>query len=487
MRLRKLPYLFAVAILFLLHVPHAQSIGFKAKPAKMMDEAFEKVDLADQASDDQAFQKAVSLYRSALETFNDISRDYPLWNPELLDLKRSYCEHQLSMALDELGGNTEVVPPPVSRPDPPPRESSLTGTSSPRVAETSREAELLKTIEALRAQLAAGIDSPVGERELVNEFNKLSREHNELQGEHSQLKARYEALQRERDSLDNDSSASSKDMRKLKKEIETLSKNGIQLLNDKKDLEKEVAILKAEKEELKKRLSPGQADLTSSASFSADDGARTTAAHHGTAGMMGPPSPVDSFAPTPAPPKAPPTQPAVNSSGEPVIFPSLAGRYTNQPPVRTTRQPVVSLPIHNDIKSLIKGGLFNQAIQAADEGLALQPGDKQLYLLKGMAGCRAGQFDLAVDTLQQLLVMDTTNEHGWVLLGTAQMALNNTWKASEAFHKALELNPNSPEANYNMAQILVSVDDLVAARECYTRCVRAGGRRDAALEKRLNP
>ena len=297
-------------------------------------------------------------------------------------------------------------------------------------------------------------------------------------------------MKRERDSLDSSSELTGKDKRMMKKQIDDLTKNGVQLLNDKKQLQKEVAMLQAEKDELKKLISDGGGSPFASAANASSSGAE------------GPPSPLDGLASSSIPPIAPPpgtspTQPSAQpgpdsaSGADPVLFPSLAGKYKDQPPAITPTRPAPARPApvsaeHQKLKELIRGGKFDEAVRRADQYLTLAPGDPQLLLMKGLAATRTGQFDAAVDALKRLTSSVPRHENGWVLLGTAYMAQKNTWKASESFHKALAINPDSPEANYNMAQILVSVEDVAAARQCYMKSLQAGGQRDAALEKRLN-
>ena len=152
-----------------------QAIGLKPKPARLMEDAFEKVDAADEAVEDKKTDKGVALYREALDIFNSISRDYPLWNPELLDLKRSYCEHQLSMALEMRGqpASPEPLPAPLPPPStaPEPSDETPAGPSllpPPAVtptnpADLATKEELLDIIDELQKQLKAK-NAPKGDR-----------------------------------------------------------------------------------------------------------------------------------------------------------------------------------------------------------------------------------------------------------------------------------------------------------------------------------
>jgi tetratricopeptide (TPR) repeat protein len=140
-----------------------------------------------------------------------------------------------------------------------------------------------------------------------------------------------------------------------------------------------------------------------------------------------------------------------------------------------------------EARRLIDSGDNETAMTLLEETRALLPGETDLTLLQGLACCHAGKFDRAAPLLKEAVKQDSGNAAAFVALGTAQMGLGELGPARVAMEQALKLAPKSPEAHYNMAQILLTVDppDLVGANEHYRQALALGSQPDPTIEETL--
>jgi tetratricopeptide (TPR) repeat protein len=72
------------------------------------------------------------------------------------------------------------------------------------------------------------------------------------------------------------------------------------------------------------------------------------------------------------------------------------------------------------------------------------------------------------------------SERGWVGVGVCHMAEGDPNEAGAALRRALQLNPNSPEAHFNMGELSMRIQDWAGAVREFERCIelRSGGARD---------
>ena len=92
-------------------------------------------------------------------------------------------------------------------------------------------------------------------------------------------------------------------------------------------------------------------------------------------------------------------------------------------------------------RSHFQAGEFGKAREAAMAGLQAAPDDAELLSLAGRAGVEVGSDD-AVDQLHRVAELQPDSADAWHDFGDALATEGRDHEASEAFKKALELNPD---------------------------------------------
>ncbi|OVE75725.1 hypothetical protein BVX97_03700 [bacterium E08(2017)] len=121
------------------------------------------------------------------------------------------------------------------------------------------------------------------------------------------------------------------------------------------------------------------------------------------------------------------------------------------------------------------------------KAINIDPDNRTVRLLLGISQCQAGKYKDAIFILDELVTEDKTNAKAHIVLGAAYLALGDNNKAKRSTIKALKLNPNSKEANFNMAQILIDSDppNKETAAKYYRKALQLGAIRNATLELSL--
>eukprot|EP00211_Chloroparvula_japonica_P017065 CAMPEP_0119140986 /NCGR_PEP_ID=MMETSP1310-20130426/30168_1 /TAXON_ID=464262 /ORGANISM="Genus nov. species nov., Strain RCC2339" /LENGTH=299 /DNA_ID=CAMNT_0007132393 /DNA_START=106 /DNA_END=1005 /DNA_ORIENTATION=+ len=137
---------------------------------------------------------------------------------------------------------------------------------------------------------------------------------------------------------------------------------------------------------------------------------------------------------------------------------------------------------------------LEKALEAYDEGLAIWESEQGLHA-KSNVLVRLGRLDEALETLEALTELYPTSVSGWTNLGSLLQREKRVVDAQTAYRKALELDQNSPEVQFNICAILVDGGEPQAALDCFDLVIRtfpdfkrAHVGRGVALEKlnRLN-
>lgn len=155
--------------------------------------------------------------------------------------------------------------------------------------------------------------------------------------------------------------------------------------------------------------------------------------------------------------------------------------------VKSNTYVLLPAAIRAEAVRLMQENQFNKAMSLLREGIEVMPDRRDFEVLAGVVACRAGQFDIAVSILKPFDTKKPVNADALLTLGTAWMGLGKIGEARVATEKALLLNPKSAEANYNMAQIYLTIkpSNPVAAEKYYRQALDLGLEADADFENSL--
>jgi len=187
------------------------------------------------------------------------------------------------------------------------------------------------------------------------------------------------------------------------------------------------------------------------------------------------PAPVPvAVTPTPQPP--PLIAPAALPVPAPIIEPT-----TNTPPSADALRQLAREHLHQ--------GRASDARDVLLDALRLDPDDFNSRLMIGAAQCILGQYLDALFVLEPLAQEFPSNTAVQVALSTAHLGLSQPETARDDLTRALEIEPDSPIAHYNMARVLLLLnrDDTTAAAEHYQRALQLGAEADPALDAQWPP
>ncbi len=144
--------------------------------------------------------------------------------------------------------------------------------------------------------------------------------------------------------------------------------------------------------------------------------------------------------------------------------------------------------IWNETRRLLQDGNAPEASTLVQEARRLFPGDANLTTLHGIVACRAGRFEEAIRILQPVTGRSSSNTTALITLGSAHLAMGRMGDARVAMEQAVKSNPSSPEAHFNLAQILVNIRpaDVAGAQAHYKQAVDLGMNPDPDFENALN-
>ncbi|MEI6167830.1 MAG: tetratricopeptide repeat protein [bacterium] len=147
----------------------------------------------------------------------------------------------------------------------------------------------------------------------------------------------------------------------------------------------------------------------------------------------------------------------------------------------------VAAAVKTEANGLMKTNDVAPAIALLTEAIELMPSETDLVVLLAVADCRAGRFDQAVKLMMPFDVWRAKNADALLTLGTAYMGLGEIGKARDAMEKVLAIKPDSAEAHYNLAQILITIapPDITLSQEHYQRAIELGCSVDLDYENAL--
>lgn len=134
-------------------------------------------------------------------------------------------------------------------------------------------------------------------------------------------------------------------------------------------------------------------------------------------------------------------------------------------------------------EALLEMGAFDQAAEAAQRLLVLQPDNVDALLMSGRAHIARGQAFYGIASLEKARTLAPNDWRPLSLLGVAYQQVRRTDDARAAWNEGLRLSPDNPAILTNAGMALAATGDAASAE---TLLRRAAARPDATLKTRLN-
>ncbi len=128
-----------------------------------------------------------------------------------------------------------------------------------------------------------------------------------------------------------------------------------------------------------------------------------------------------------------------------------------------------------------------EARKLVDQVLELDDRNARAFGLRGALKFREGHLGSARSDLQRALRLDENNAYNHNYLGVVYHEMGRTEESIEHLRKAVAVDPDYMSAHFNLAVILATSDEpaLAAAAESYRRYLALGGSPNAGLEPYL--
>ncbi len=488
-------------------------------PAQIQTEAYINLVQADQSLDAGRLDEALSQYQAARDYYLQLAKDFPGWEPRVIQYRKTYCDNQIAdVERRKGGGEAEALPEleplapetPASAPTPAPEAAEPTEPEAAPVANRSAELDYLKSrIASLESELAEvdtlqkELDALSGENkklraDLEAADQKLANQENgnqsALQGLRADLARKDEqiqALQKETDAkkgLDqalNDMEAQANDLRaeneRLKSEIQKLDGE----LDD-AEVRADQAALRADQAEAKQKEAEASVQIAMQDAQQARDQKSAAeeqldrARQQADADQAGRGQQEQAKAPKAA--NAAEKAPDV-AKEEPQAAPPASPVAATVPPRSIPR----GMSAADFIRKLLQEGENDAALATVQEARKARPTDMNLVLIEGISLIRLQRYPEAAAMLVDLAKNNPRNAEINATLGAAMMGAGFYEEARETLLMAIKLDKNLPECLYNLAQLYALVDpkDVKQARKYYKQALDLGIAPDEALEKAL--
>jgi tetratricopeptide (TPR) repeat protein len=134
--------------------------------------------------------------------------------------------------------------------------------------------------------------------------------------------------------------------------------------------------------------------------------------------------------------------------------------------------------------NLVEEGSLFPAIEMYKQAIIANPTDSNLHVKLAHAQVLAGEYEAAVTSAQNALLLNDENPRALSELGWTLTFLGDQLGAEEALEQAIELNPDSVEANAYYAELLADLGDYEDAAAFSRRAVNLDSTSLVALRAR---
>ena len=474
-------------------------------PAQIQTEAYVNLVQADQSLDAGRLDEALSLYKTARDYYLQLAKDYPSWEPRIIQYRKTYCDNQITDIERQL--NYATAPAPAAYTPSTPPTAPATRAPSPAPGTESVEHHYLQSrIASLEAELAQ-FDSLQDEADALTQANEQLRR--DLEQARGQLAARSSGDQEELKRLQAELTAKDQRIQSLENDLASQE----QLRQALNDMEAQVHELRAQQERLNTEINALDAELDAAETRAevaekkaadAEKELRTASAqarilekqlgHAHTdlakAKKAAAPreKPAASDKPSQPAPKAKAPPPPSTSPAQPT---PAAPTLLADKPIQATTPPRAIPPgmsAADYVRELLQQGENEAALATIQEARKVVPNDVNLALIEGIALIRLQHYPQAAGMLIELAKRNPRNAEINATLGAAMMGAGFYEESREALMLAIKLDRNvGGEYYYNLALLNAYTDpiNLKAARKYYQQARSMGVSADPKLEETL--
>ena len=469
-------------------------------PAQIQTEAYVNLVQADQSLDAGRLDEALTQYKAARDYYLQLAKDFPGWEPKIIQYRKTYCDNQIVDVERRLAGGAvaeelpELAAPPAAaiaamepeeEAEPVPSQSVELDYLKSRVTRLENELAALDTdnlrlreelksaaqakadLDALRADLdkknerVQALEQELGAKQQLDQaLNDMEASANDLRAENARLKEELKNLDAELDDAEVRA-----DQAELKaKQAEDRLKDA-----EKTAQKAEKEIEKAEKEAQKAR------DQQAAAEERLADAKKKTETEK--------PKAEAEKAKAEAPAK-PAEKKVETAKSEPAAVPAAVSPVAATVPPRAVPKGMSAADF---VRQLLQEGDNDAALATVQEARKTRPTDMNLVLIESIALIRLQQYREAAAMLVDLAKNNPRNAEIHATLGAAMMGAGFYEEARETLLMAVKFDRNLPECHFNLAQLYALVDpkDLKQARKHYKQARDLGIAADAQLDKIL--
>ena len=114
-------------------------------------------------------------------------------------------------------------------------------------------------------------------------------------------------------------------------------------------------------------------------------------------------------------------------------------------------------------------GKYEEAIEAYDKAIEINPQDTNAWYNKGNDLCNLGKYEEALNAYDKVIEINPQDVDAWNNKGATFADLNKHIEALECFDKLLEINPQDVKALGNKGIILADLNRHIEALECFDK------------------
>lgn len=469
-------------------------------PAQIQTEAYVNLVQADQSLDAGRLDEALAQYQAARDYYLRLAKDFPGWEPKIIQYRKTYCDNQiLDVERRRAGGAVEELP----ELEAPPAAADAAAIEPEEeeaepVPSQSVELDYLKSrVTRLENELAALDTDNLRLREELKSASKAKADLDALRADLAQKNERIQALEKELEAkpqLDqalNDMEASVNDLRAENERLKTEMKNLDAELDD-AEVRADQAELKAQKAENKlkeaeKTAQKAEKEIQKAAKEAQKARDQQAEAEERLADAK---KKAETEKPKAEAEKAKAEAPAKPAEKKVEAAKTEPAREAAASPVAATVPPRAvpkGMSAADFVRQLLQEGENDAALATVQEARKARPTDMNLVLIESIALIRLQQYREAAAMLVDLAKNNPRNAEIHATLGAAMMGAGFYEEARETLLMAVKFDKNLPECHFNLAQLYALVDpkDLKQARKHYKQALELGIPPDAQLDKVL--